>query len=110
VALRALPLRVLSGLWVDVTAAPSGAVVRLYYDAGPHVAVDVGDAIVSRTTGRAYIVEHSRLQTRGLHAGERWHVLARVVGHESDLPADVVRHVLHWYPRRRTRRAVRRRA
>lgn len=91
-----------------MTAAAPGAIVRLYYDSGPHVAVDVGDAIVSRSTGRAYIVEVARLQTRGLHAGERWHVLARVVGHESDLPPDTVRHVLFWYPRRRTRRTVRR--
>lgn len=84
---------------------PPGSLVKLTYDSRREV--DVGDVLFTRT-GRCYRIESARRQTNGLRAG-RLHLIAVVLAeHVADLPVDVVRHPIEWYPRRRRRGGLRR--
>jgi predicted transcriptional regulator len=74
-----------------VSAAPKGAVVRIYYDGA---AVHVGEALQT-PTGRTYLVLERRLQVRGKHVG-RQH-LRCVVGAELESGTKVLK--LRWYKR-----------
>lgn len=81
-----------------MNAAPSGAVVRIYYDGA---SVHVGEAL--RTpTGRTYLVVERRLQARGKHVG-RQH-LACVV--DAELPPGTKVLSLRWYRRGKHRGRV----
>lgn len=78
-----------------MSAAPVGALVRIFYDGRP---VAAGDAL--RTpTGRTYVVASVRVQSRGRHAG-RQH-LACLVAREPPEDARVL--PLYWYPREKRR-------
>lgn len=80
--------------------APAGSVVRISYDTNDEVCA--GDAIMT-ATGRTYVVEQARRQSRGKHRG-RWHVRCLVA---DQPPPDGARvHVLYWYPRTRAFRGV----
>lgn len=74
-----------------MSAAPVGAIVRIYYD-GRSVAP--GDALQT-PTGRTYVVIDKRIQERGAHVG-RQH-LACLVAPEPPPTATVL--PLHWYRR-----------
>jgi hypothetical protein len=81
-----------------VSAAPAGAVVKIFYDGAE---VLIGDAL--RTpTGRIYIIVERRVQARGAHVG-RQH-LACLVAKKPPKGAMVRR--LHWYRRGRKRRTA----
>jgi hypothetical protein len=72
-----------------------GEPAKLYYDSD--VVAEPGDYI--RTpTGRQYLVEHVRVQTRGKHAG-RQHLRTIVMepGHVCEQDARV--HKIQWYRR-----------
>lgn len=77
-----------------MTAAPLGAIVRLYVDLV--ASVSLGDAVVTRT-GRTYLVVGVRVQTRGKHAG-RQHLLCAIV---DEIPPCATVHRISWYRRRR---------
>lgn len=80
-----------------MSAAPTGAVVGIYYDG--LVQVEVGEAL--RTpTGRTYIIVAARRQERGRHTG-RQHLRCAVA--DGEAPAGVRVHPLHWYKRGRRR-------
>lgn len=82
-------------------SARAGAEVGLYMDSRDEI--EVGDALVSNTTGRAYLVMSVRVQQRGDHIG-RQHVRAIVFNHHFDLPPDhgkLLRFAWYTRPRRK---------
>jgi len=79
---------------------PPGSLVSLYFDGR---SLDVGDVLFTQT-GRCYRIESVRVQERGKHVG-RQHLAATVLPeHVADLPVDVRRVPIEWYPRPRRRR------
>lgn len=83
-------------------SARIGAEVGLYLDSAKQI--NPGDAVVSASTGRSYLVTACREQTRGAHVG-RQHLRAVVFASTDDLPADPDRAVIPflWYARPRHR-------
>lgn len=80
---------------------PPGSRVRLTYDG--RVTLREGDYLRTGTTGRLYLVETNRIQTKGKHAG-RQHLGCVVMppGHRPERDAVVA--PIFWYPRGRARR------
>jgi hypothetical protein len=78
-------------------AAPTGAIVSLYYD-GSRFGRDVraGD-VLETDTGRRYLIVTMRRQLVGKHAG-RLHLSCVVV---AEAPEGATVHPLHWYKRGR---------
>lgn len=74
-----------------MSAAPAGAMVRIYYDGGR---VLRGEGLAT-STGRIYLVVERRVQKRGKYKG-RQH-LGCVVAKEA--PPGVRILPLRWYPR-----------
>lgn len=82
---------------------PPGTTVRFSYDA-PDRDVQPGDVLFTPDRPVLSHIESARRQTRGVHIG-RWHLTAVVLpDNVADLPADVVRHGIEWYPRPRKQR------
>ncbi len=77
-----------------MSAAPVGALVRIYYDGEP---LAPGDALVTRT-GRSYVVTSVRVQERGGHRG-RQHLACLVASRQTRWAGRV--HPLYWHPRSR---------
>lgn len=69
----------------------------LYYDPVVGQVIEPGDYIRT-TTGRTYLVDTTRVQQQGIHAG-RVHMATTVMapGHQPEL--DAVVHPLAWYHR-----------
>lgn len=88
-----------------MTAAPIGAIVRLYLD-DPVQPVEKGH-VIQTGTGRLYRVVSARRSTvTGRNGAVRWYMTVRVVPRGTILADDVV-HTLRWYarpPRRPSRR------
>lgn len=77
-------------------AAPAGALVKLYVDS--LTKIDVGH-IVQTQTGRRYLVQTYRMQTRGKLAGIRQHFTAIVLGPDEPTPAGAPVLEIRWYRR-----------
>lgn len=83
-----------------MTTAPPGAEVRLTWDGSAYC--ELGDELVTATTGRRYLVVGLRQQTKGIHAG-RWHLRCIVLAPDHPRDPDSTVHRIAWYPRRRRR-------
>lgn len=81
-----------------MTAAPPGAVVRIFIDKVARVAPD---DIIETPTGRRYRVISVREQLSGKHVG-RQHMVLTVLAATDLVPLDRV-HTISWYKRGKKR-------
>lgn len=83
-----------------MSAAPIGAMVRIFYDGDE---VMPGDALKT-PTGRIYVVMNKRVQKRGAHIG-RQHLVCLVA---LEAPRTATVRPLYWYRRSRRRNGPKR--